>query len=28
MICFINRFQLLHCVKKVCPMFLPKGFSG
>jgi hypothetical protein len=28
MICFINRFQLSHCAKKVCPMFLPKGFIG
>jgi len=26
MIYFINRFQLSHCAKKVCSMFLPKGF--
>jgi hypothetical protein len=25
-ICFVNRFQLSHCVEKTCPLFLPKGF--
>jgi hypothetical protein len=28
MICFIDRFPLSHCVKKMCPLFLPKGSIG